>query len=198
MGYNGELVHPVHQRVAFLDNAFELAPDTGNQLVTCQQIGGIDRHLFCTQKIGLDPVFFEFNPFDKPALFEFLDDAGALAAVYAQLFPEFALEHAFRLGLDQFQSFFNRISHDFTSDTSDYRRNSQDIISTDDNCAEAPAPLVVNEFNGLFHVDVQVFIHGDKAPLQFAPLVLYLYRYLGIYESKHFFYRQNNSVNHLP
>jgi hypothetical protein len=199
MGYDGELVHPVHQRVAFLDNAFEFAPYAGDQFVACQQVAGIDRHLLSLQEIGLDPVFLEFNPVDEPALFEFLDYAGALAAVYAELFPEFALEHALRLGLDKFQCLFFSISHDRSPPPkSDYRCYCQDVVPADDNHAKAPAPLVVHEFNGLFHVDVQVFVHGDKAALEFAPLVLDLHGYLGINKSKHFLYRQNNSVNHLP
>ena len=96
MGDDRELVHPVHQRVALLDNAFEIATDAGDQLVACHEVARVDWHLFCPQEIGLDTILLEFHPFDEPALFQFLDDPRALAAVHAQLFPELALEHTLR------------------------------------------------------------------------------------------------------
>jgi len=90
-----QLVHPVHERVAFLDNAFELAPDTGDQFIPGEEIARVDRHLPGFQKIGLDPFLSEFNPVDEPALFKFFNDPRALPAVNAQLLPELALENAF-------------------------------------------------------------------------------------------------------
>ncbi len=35
---NGQLVHPVHERVAFLDNAFKLTVDTGDKFIPGKQI----------------------------------------------------------------------------------------------------------------------------------------------------------------
>jgi hypothetical protein len=92
---DGELVHPVHQGMALFDNALQFATDTGNEFVAGKEITGIHRLLFCPQEIGLDPVFLEFYPFDQAGFLEFLDDTGALAAVYSQFFPEFALQDAF-------------------------------------------------------------------------------------------------------
>ena len=90
-----QLVHPVHERVAFLDNAFELAPDTGDQFIPGKEIVWVDRHLPGLQEIGLDHFLPEFNPVDQPALLEFFNYPRALPAVNAQFFPEFALENAF-------------------------------------------------------------------------------------------------------
>ena len=39
MGDDCELVHPVDQRVTFLDNTLEIAPDTGNQLIASHRRG---------------------------------------------------------------------------------------------------------------------------------------------------------------
>jgi len=45
----------------------------------------------------LIPFLLELDALDKPVVFELLDNPRTLPAVYADLFPEFALEHAFRL-----------------------------------------------------------------------------------------------------
>ncbi len=108
---DGQLVHPVHERVTIFNDTFEFAIDTGDQFVTGKQVAGIHRHLFCTQEVGFDPVFSELGPLNEPAIFKFLDNPRALAAVDTQFLPELALENSFRLRLDQFQSIINRIFH---------------------------------------------------------------------------------------
>jgi hypothetical protein len=90
-----ELIHPVHEGVALLDNTLQLAADTGDQFIAGEQVGGIHRLLFRTQQVGLDPVFFEFDTVDKPALFEFLDNPRTFPAVNTELLPELALENTF-------------------------------------------------------------------------------------------------------
>src|SRR5208337_3816701 len=78
---NCQLVHPVHERVTFLNDTLKLASDTRYQFVTCEQIAGIDRHLSGPEEIGLDPLFPEFDPFNETVLFQLLDDPGTFAAV---------------------------------------------------------------------------------------------------------------------
>lgn len=107
-----KLIHPVHERMAFLDDALELTSDTGYQFFPSHQVTGIDGPLLCLEKVCLDPLFLEFNPIDQAALFKLLDNARTLPAVYTQLFPEFALEHTIWLRLDTPQCvFFSRIGH---------------------------------------------------------------------------------------
>ena len=108
---NGQLVHPVHERVAFLDNAFKFTVDTGYKFIPGKQIGWIYRHLFGTKEVGLNPVFFKFGSINKPAFFKFLDNPGTFTTIDTQFLPEFALENTFRFRLDQFQCFINRINH---------------------------------------------------------------------------------------
>jgi len=174
-----QLVHPVHERVALFHNALKFAADTGYQLVTGEKIAGIDRHLLGPQEVGLDTLFLELDSFDETAVFQFLDDPGTFPAVNTQLFPELALKYTFRLRLNQFQSFIYRISHVVSPRcNSDYRCNSEDIVTPDHNCAKAPAPLVIDKLGCLFHVDVEIFVHRDKAPLQLAAFIFYLDGYL--------------------
>jgi hypothetical protein len=92
---NRELVHPVHQRVALFDNAFELTRNAGDQLIAGKKIGGADRHPFRTQKIRLDPPFFKLNPIDEPTLLKTFNNPRTFTAVNTQFLPEFALEYAF-------------------------------------------------------------------------------------------------------
>jgi len=106
-----QLVHPVHERMAFLNDTFEFAVDTGDQFITGEQVTGIHRHLFCTQEIGLDPFFPELRPLNEPAFLKFLDNPRTFAAVNPQFFPELALEDSFGFRLDKFQCFINRIFH---------------------------------------------------------------------------------------
>jgi len=93
--HNRQLVHPVHERMAFFHNTFQLTADTGNQLVPGKEITGIYRLLLGTQEVSLDPVLFEFDPVDKSAFLEFLDEPRTFPAVYTQLLPEFTLENTF-------------------------------------------------------------------------------------------------------
>jgi hypothetical protein len=44
---NRQLVHPVHKRVALLDNTLKLTPDAGDEFVTCEQVTRVDREAFC-------------------------------------------------------------------------------------------------------------------------------------------------------
>ena len=92
---DGQLVHPVHERVTFLNDTFEFAVDTGYQFVACEQVAGIHRHLFCMQEICLDPVFPELGPLNEPAFLKFLDNPRTFAAVNPQFLPELALENSF-------------------------------------------------------------------------------------------------------
>ena len=92
---DGQLVHPVHERVTFLNDTFEFAVDTGYQFVACEEVAGIHRHLFCTQEVGFDPVFPELRSFDEPSFFKFLDNPRTFAAVNSQFLPELALENSF-------------------------------------------------------------------------------------------------------
>jgi hypothetical protein len=108
---NGQLVHPVHERVAFLDNAFKLTVDTGNKFIPGKQIGWIYRHLFGTQEVRLNPVFFKLGSINKPAFFKFLDNPRTFTTIDTQFLPEFALEDTFGFRLNQFKCFINRIYH---------------------------------------------------------------------------------------
>jgi hypothetical protein len=92
---DGELVHPVHERMALLDNTFELAPDTGDQFIAGEQVAGVHRLLFGMQQVGLDPILFEVLPINKPALYKFLDNPRTFPAVDTKLLPELALEDPF-------------------------------------------------------------------------------------------------------
>lgn len=106
---NGELVHPVHERMTLLDNTLELAADTGDQFIARKKMTGVHRLLPGTQEVGLDPVLLEFHPFDKSALFKFLDNPRTFPAVNTELLPEITLEDTFGFRLDQFKSFIHGI-----------------------------------------------------------------------------------------
>src|SRR5512136_2201606 len=58
------------------------------------------------------------------------------------------------------------------------RSDGEDIITPDHDGSKAPTPLVINEFDRLVHVDVEILIYGNKAPLQFPAFVFDLDRYL--------------------
>ena len=68
---NRELVHPVHQRVALVDDTFEITGNAGNEFITSNQVRRVHRHLLTAQEIGFDPVFFVFDPLDESVLFKF-------------------------------------------------------------------------------------------------------------------------------
>src|SRR5208283_1404307 len=80
---------------------------------------------------------------------------------------------------------------------SEDRGNGKNIIAPDDDRAQASPALVVDKLNRLVHMDIEILVYCYKPALQLAPLILDLDHDLGIYEGKHFLYRQNNSVNHL-
>ena len=90
-----KLVHPVHEGMAFFHNAFQLAPDAGDEFIASQQVVRVDRHLFGFQQVGLDPVLLEFNPVNESALFKLFYNPRTLAAVNTKFLPEFALEDTF-------------------------------------------------------------------------------------------------------
>ena len=106
-----QLVHPVHERMTFLNDALQFTADAGDELIPGKQITGIYRHLFCTQKVGFDPVFPELGPLNKSVIFEFLDYPRTFTAVDTESLPELALENSLRVRLNQFQCLFNRIFH---------------------------------------------------------------------------------------
>ena len=86
------LVHPVRERMALLDKTLELAVDARDQLFAGHEVARVYRLPLCLEEVRLDPVFPELHPVYETALFQFLDDPRALAAVNTQLFPEFALD----------------------------------------------------------------------------------------------------------
>jgi hypothetical protein len=95
--------------MALLDNALKLAAATGDQFIAGKKIGGVHRLLPGSQEVGLDPVLPEFHPFDKPVVFEFLDNPRTFPAVNTELLPELALEDPLGFRLDQFKSFIHGI-----------------------------------------------------------------------------------------
>ena len=171
---NCQLIHPVHERMTFFNNTLKFTIDAGNQFISGKQVGGIHRHRLGTQKVCLDPVFLELGPFNKPASSSsFLTIREHLRLVNPEFLPEFALEDTLGFRLNQFQCFINRICHccpPFCP--SDKRCNCKDIITPDHDSAKASSPLVIDKLDRLFHVDIQVLIHGDEAPLQFLGLRL--------------------------
>jgi len=164
---DSELVHPVHERMTFLNDTLEFAADAGNQLIPGKQVTGIHRHLFRTQKVGFNPVFPELGPLNESAIFKFLDYPRTFAAVDPELLPELALEDSLGIRLNKFQCLFNRIFHcdHLSYFLGNQRRDCQDVIAPDDDSAKASSPLVIDKLNSLFHVNIQVLIDSNKAPL---------------------------------
>src|SRR5512137_2744860 len=60
---------------------------------------------------------------------------------------------------------------------SDNRCNGQNIVAPDNYRTKTPSPLVIDKLNRLVHMNVQVFINGNKTPLQFPAFVFDLDRY---------------------
>jgi hypothetical protein len=48
MLHNSKLVHPVHKRVALVNNTFELTANAGDEFIACKQVAGIYRKAFGT------------------------------------------------------------------------------------------------------------------------------------------------------
>ena len=60
--------------MAVLHDTFQIAGNARDQFVPGKQVFRVYRLASCPEKIGLDPVFFEFTPIDKSAIFQFLYD----------------------------------------------------------------------------------------------------------------------------
>jgi hypothetical protein len=71
---NRQLIHPVHERMTFLNNAFKFTADAGDQLISRKQVCGIHRHLLGMQKVRLDPIFLELGPINESAILKFFDN----------------------------------------------------------------------------------------------------------------------------
>ena len=84
---NRQLVHPVHEWMAFLNDTLEFTVDARNQFIPGKQVTGIYWQLSCTKKVGFDPVFPELRPLNKSVIFEFFDYPRTFAAVDPEPLP---------------------------------------------------------------------------------------------------------------
>ena len=71
---NCQLVHPVHERMTFLNNAFKLTVDAWDQLIARKQVRRVDRHFFGVEEVGFDPVFLELGPVNEIFILKFFDN----------------------------------------------------------------------------------------------------------------------------
>jgi len=71
---NCQLVHPVHEWMTFLNNAFKLTANAGDQLIARKQIRRVDRHFFGMEQVSFDPVFLELGPVYEIFILKFFDN----------------------------------------------------------------------------------------------------------------------------
>ena len=71
---NRQLVHPVHERMTFLHDAFKFTADAGYQFISRKQVSRVHGHLFGMEEVCLDPILLELGPDNESAILKFFDN----------------------------------------------------------------------------------------------------------------------------
>ena len=76
------------------------------------------------------------------------------------------------------------------------RCDAQDVVSADDDGSEVSSAFC-SDFNGIFEVEVEIFVHCDEQSLEFASFVFNLNNNVRVNKGIDFLYWENDTRYHI-